>query len=82
MEDFDDELRQIDMDQKEAILIVRAYKRYLAKTEEDREYGTEVIERISNSDTTCEDADFIIRCTEVMDDIINKVIEEEVANKS
>ncbi|HDR7891193.1 MULTISPECIES: hypothetical protein [Bacillus] len=82
MEDFDDELRQIDMNQKEAILVVRAYKRYLAKTDEDREYGTEVIERISNSDTTREDVDFIIRCTEVIDDIIDKVVEEKVANKS
>lgn len=82
MEYFDDELRQIDMDQKEAILVVRAYKRYLAKTDEDREYGTEVIERISNSDTTHEDADFIIRCMEVIDDIINKVVEEKVTNKS
>lgn len=72
LEDFDDELRQIDMDRKEAILVVRAYKRYLAKTDEDREYGIEVIERISNSDTTREDADFIIRCTEVFDDIIDK----------
>ncbi|WP_179861518.1 hypothetical protein [Bacillus toyonensis] len=35
MEDFDDELRQIDMDQKEAILVVRVYKKYLAKTDED-----------------------------------------------
>ncbi|MBF3746607.1 hypothetical protein ISF87_31200, partial [Burkholderia pseudomallei] len=76
MEGFDDELRQIDMDQKEAILVVRAYKRYLAKTDEDREYGTEVIERISNSDTTREDDDFIIRCTEVIDDLIDKVVEE------
>ncbi|MCU5457396.1 hypothetical protein OCA97_25860 [Bacillus cereus] len=82
MENFDGELHQIDMDQKEAILVVRAYKRYLAKTEEDREYGTEVIERISNCDTTREDADFIIRCTEVIDDLINKVVEEKVANKS
>ncbi|HHX7191438.1 hypothetical protein P9Z94_29055 [Bacillus thuringiensis] len=82
MEDFDDELRQIDMGQKEAILVVRAYNRYLAKTDEDREYGTEVIERISNSDTTREDADFIIRCTEVIDDLIDKVVEEKVANKS
>ncbi|MFC9728696.1 hypothetical protein [Bacillus cereus] len=82
MEDFDDELRQIDMDQKDAILVVRAYKRYLAKTDEDREYGTEVIERISNSDTTREDVDFIIRCTEVIDNLIDKVFEEKVANKS
>ncbi|MED0997699.1 hypothetical protein P4T34_19945 [Bacillus mobilis] len=82
MEYFDDELRQIDMDQKEAILVVRAYKRYLAKTDEDREYGTEVIERISNNDTTREDADFIIRCMEVIDDIIDKVVEEKVTNKS
>ncbi len=82
LQDFDDELRQIDMDQKEAILVVRAYKRYLAKTDEDREYGTEVIERISNSDTTREDADFIIRCMEVIDDLIDKVVEEKVANKS
>jgi vacuolar-type H+-ATPase subunit E/Vma4 len=81
LEDFDDELRQIDMDQKDAILVVRAYKRYLAKTDEDREYGTEVIERISNSDTTREDADFIIRCTEVIDNLIDKVFEEKVANK-
>ncbi|WP_141556033.1 hypothetical protein [Bacillus toyonensis] len=72
MEDFDDELRQIDMDQKEAILVVRVYKKYLAKTDEDREYGTEVIERICNNDTTREDADFFIRCTEVFDDIIDK----------
>ncbi|QWG42780.1 hypothetical protein EXW35_31570 (plasmid) [Bacillus mycoides] len=72
MEDFDDELRQIDMDQKEAILVVRVYKKYLAATDEDREYGTEVIERICNNDTTREDADFIIRCTEVFDDIIDK----------
>jgi hypothetical protein len=83
LEDFDDELRQIDMDQKDAILVVRAYKRYLAKTDEDREYGTEVIERISNSDTTREDADFIIRCTgKVIDNLIDKVFEEKVANKS
>ncbi|EMN7729995.1 hypothetical protein [Bacillus thuringiensis] len=82
MEGFDDELCQIDMGQKEAILVVRAYKRYLAKTDEDRKYGTEVIERISNSDTTCEDADFIIRCTEVIDDLIDKVVEGKVANKS
>lgn len=82
MEDFDDELRQIDLGQKEAILVVRAYNRYLAKTDEDREYGTEVIERISNSDTTREDADFIIRCTEIFDDLIDKVVEEKVANKS
>lgn len=82
LEGFDDELRQIDMDQKEAILVVRAYKRYLAKTDEDREYGTEVIERISNSDTTREDADFIIRCTEVIDNLIDKVVEEKIANKS
>lgn len=82
LQDFDDELRQIDMDQKEAILVVRAYKRYLAKTDEDREYGTEVIERISNSDTTREDADFIIRCTEVIDNLIDKVVEEKIANKS
>ncbi|PEW74059.1 hypothetical protein CN424_21225 [Bacillus cereus] len=82
MEYFDDGLRQIDMDQKEAILVVRAYKRYLAKTDEDREYGTEVIERISNNDTTREDADFIIRCMEVIDDIIDKVVEEKVTNKS
>ncbi|MBJ7933151.1 MULTISPECIES: hypothetical protein [Bacillus cereus group] len=72
MEDFDDELRQIDMDQKEAILVVRVYKKYLAKTDEDREYGTEVIERICNNDTTREDTDFFIRCTEVFDDIIDK----------
>ncbi|MED0945964.1 hypothetical protein [Bacillus mycoides] len=72
MEDFDDELRQIDMDQKEAILVVRVYKKYLAETDEDREYGTEVIERICNNDTTCEDADFIIRCTEVFNNIIDK----------
>ncbi|MEH7046622.1 hypothetical protein V7055_24870 [Bacillus thuringiensis] len=82
MENFDDELHQIDMCYKEAILVVRAYRRYLAKTDEDREYGTEVIERISNSDTTREDADFIIRCTEVIDDLIDKVVEEKVANKS
>ncbi|WP_413790597.1 hypothetical protein [Bacillus thuringiensis] len=80
MENFDDELHQIDMCHKEAILVVRAYKRYLAKTDEDREYGTEVIERISNSDTTREDADFIIRCTEAIDDLIDKVVEEKVAN--
>ncbi|KMQ19204.1 hypothetical protein TU70_09175 [Bacillus mycoides] len=60
------------MDQKEAILVVRVYKKYLAETDEDREYGTEVIERICNNDTTREDADFIIRCTEVFDDIIDK----------
>ncbi|SDE68998.1 hypothetical protein SAMN04487767_13127 [Bacillus wiedmannii] len=72
MEDFDDELRQIDMDQKEAILVVRVYKKYLAETDEDREYGTEVIERICNNDTTREDTDFIVRCTEVFDDIIDK----------
>ncbi|MGM2864343.1 MULTISPECIES: hypothetical protein [Bacillus cereus group] len=72
MEDFNDELRQIDMDQKEAILVVRAYKKYLAETDEDREYGTEVMERICNNDTTREDADFIIRCMEVFDDIIDK----------
>ncbi|WJE67164.1 hypothetical protein QRE63_28370 (plasmid) [Bacillus mycoides] len=72
MEDFNDELRQIDMDQKEAILVVRVYKKYLAETDEDREYGTEVMERIFNNDTTREDADFIIRCTEVFDDIIDK----------
>lgn len=72
MEDFNDELRQIDMDQKEAILVVRVYKKYLAETDEDREYGTEVMERICNNDTTREDADFIIRCTEVFDDIIDK----------
>ncbi|QWI25558.1 hypothetical protein EXW34_30705 (plasmid) [Bacillus mycoides] len=72
MEDFDDELRQIDMNQKEAILVVRVYKKYLAETDQDREYGTEVIERICNNDTTREDADFIIRCTEVFDDIIDK----------
>ncbi|MCI4252727.1 hypothetical protein MRP26_27875 [Bacillus sp. CCB-MMP212] len=60
MENFEDELYQIDMDKKEAILVIRAYKRYLAESDEDREYGTEVIERISNSDTTREDADFII----------------------
>ncbi|EEM92744.1 hypothetical protein bthur0013_58850 [Bacillus thuringiensis IBL 200] len=82
LEGFDDELRQIDMGQKEAILVIRAYKRYLAKTDEDRKYGTEVIERISNSNTTCEDADFIIRCTEVIDDLIDKVVEGKVANKS
>jgi hypothetical protein len=82
LEDFDDELCQIYIDQKDAILVVRAYKRYLAKTDEDREYGTEVIERISNSDTTREDADFIIRCTEVIDNLIDKVFEEKVANKS
>nr|WP_255289327.1 hypothetical protein [Bacillus cereus] len=82
LEGFDDELRQIDMGQKEAILVVRAYKRYLAKTDEDRKYGTEVIGRISNSDTTREDADFIIRCTEVIDDLIDKVVEGKVANKS
>ncbi|HFJ9466290.1 hypothetical protein P4V01_18355 [Bacillus thuringiensis] len=82
MEDFDDELRQIYMGQKEAILVVRAYNRYLTKTDEDREYGTEVIERIGNSDTTREDADFIIRCTEVIDDLIDKVVEGKVANKS
>lgn len=41
-----------------------------------------MIERISNSDTTGEDADFIIRCTEVINDLINKVVEEKVANKS
>ncbi|PFG78815.1 hypothetical protein DL97_2479, partial [Bacillus sp. YF23] len=39
-------------------------------------------ERISNSDTTREDADFIIRCTEVIDDLIDKVVEGKVANKS
>ncbi|MED3201302.1 hypothetical protein [Bacillus toyonensis] len=72
MEDFHDELRQIDMDQKEAILVVRVYKKYLAETDEDREYGTEVIERICNNDTTREDTDFIKRCTEFFDDIIDK----------
>nr|WP_267496385.1 hypothetical protein [Bacillus thuringiensis] len=41
-----------------------------------------MIERISNSNTTCEDADFIIRCTEVIDDLIDKVVEGKVANKS
>ncbi|MBY7114869.1 hypothetical protein ILT06_29080 [Bacillus sp. 17RED48] len=82
MEDFDDELHQIDMDKKEAILVIRAYKRYLAESDEDREYGTEVIERISNSDTTRGDADFIIRCTEVIANLIDKVVEEKVANKS
>ncbi|PFB88608.1 hypothetical protein [Bacillus thuringiensis] len=72
MEDFNDELRQIDMDQKEALLVVRVYKKYLAETDEDRKYGTEVMERICNHDTTLEDADFIIRCTEVFEDIIDK----------
>ncbi|AZJ24407.1 hypothetical protein CT694_33495 (plasmid) [Bacillus wiedmannii bv. thuringiensis] len=72
MEDFNDELRQIDMNQKEAILVVRVYKKYLSETDEDREYGTEVMEHIFNNDTTREDADFIIRCTEVFDDIIDK----------
>lgn len=46
LENFEDELYQIDMDQKEATLFIIAYKRCLAKTDEDRKYGTEVIERI------------------------------------
>lgn len=60
----------------------KGLQKVFSKTDEDREYGTEVIERISNSDTTREDADFIIRCTEVIDNLIDKVFEEKVANKS
>lgn len=51
-----------NLDQEEAIQIVKDYLKRLAETYEDKEYAAEIIERIYNEDTTCEDIDFILEC--------------------
>ncbi|WP_269146943.1 hypothetical protein [Bacillus cereus] len=38
----------------------------LAETYKDKEYAVEVIERIYNEDTTCEDIDFILECKKLL----------------
>ncbi len=37
-----------------------------AETYEDKGYAAEVIERIYNEDTTCEDIDFILECKKLL----------------
>lgn len=50
------------LSQDEAIQMVKKYIQTLAEVYEDKEYAAEVIERIYNEDTTCEDIDFILEC--------------------
>lgn len=59
---FNPELMKNNLDQEEAIQIVKNYLKRLAETYQDKEYAAEVIERIYNEDTTCEDIDFILEC--------------------
>lgn len=59
---FNPELMKINLDQEEAIQIVKNYLKRLAETYEDKEYAVKDIERIYNEDTTCEDIDFILEC--------------------
>lgn len=59
---FNPELMKNNLDQEEAIKIVKKYKKGLAETYEDKEYAAEIIERIYNEDATCEDIDFILDC--------------------
>jgi hypothetical protein len=59
---FNPELMKINLDQEEAIQIVKNYLKKLAETYEDKEYAVKDIERIYNEDTTCEDIDFILEC--------------------
>jgi hypothetical protein len=59
---FNPELMKNNLDQEEAIQILKNYLKRLAETYEDKEYAAEVIERIYNEDTTCEDIDFILEC--------------------
>lgn len=55
-----------NLDQEEAIQIVKNYMRRLAETYEDKEYAAEVIEHIYNEVTTCEDIDFILDCKKLL----------------
>ncbi|MCU7668446.1 MULTISPECIES: hypothetical protein [Bacillus cereus group] len=59
---FNPELMKNNLEQEEAIQIVKDYIKRLAETYEDKEYAAEVIERIYNEDTTGEDIDFILEC--------------------
>jgi hypothetical protein len=59
---FNPELMKNNLDQEEAIQILKNYLKRLAETYEDKEMQREVIERIYNEDTTCEDIDFILEC--------------------
>nr|WP_252188933.1 hypothetical protein [Bacillus mycoides] len=59
---FNPELMKNNLDQEEAIQIIKNYIKRLAETYEDKEYAAEVIERVYNEDTTCEDIDFILDC--------------------
>lgn len=55
-----------NLDQEEAIQIVKNYMKRLAETYEDKEYAVEVIERIYNEVTTSEDIDFILDCKKLL----------------
>ncbi|HFU7085285.1 TPA: hypothetical protein ACGN8S_000259 [Bacillus cereus] len=63
---FNPELMKNNLDQEEAIQIVKNYMKRLAETYEDKEYAAEVIERIYNEGATCEDIDFILECKKLL----------------
>ncbi|WIV95019.1 hypothetical protein QNH49_11005 [Bacillus bombysepticus] len=63
---FNPELMKNNLDQEEAIQIVKNYMKRLAETYEDKEYVAEVIERIYNEGATCEDIDFILECKKLL----------------
>jgi hypothetical protein len=63
---FNPELMKNDLDQGEAIQIVKNYMKRLAETYEDKEYAAEVIERIYNEVIICEDIDFILECKKLL----------------
>lgn len=63
---FNPELMKNNLDQEEAIQIVKDYLKRLAETYEDKEYAAEAIERIYNEDTTREDIDFILECKKLI----------------
>lgn len=73
---FNLELKKADIELEEALYFVSEYTKRYAVDQEDREYATEVIDRIYNEENTADDILYITTCREMINRwiIINRTI--------